>query len=103
MTATHLRRAMLVAAMAGLQALGGCITIPEEGGPLTNHVLRTVDDKSCMTASRWGSLAITGDINRSECKAIVEGLKLRAAKKALDEALQEASTAAGKTQGGVAK
>jgi hypothetical protein len=57
--------------------LSGCITMPDTGGWLTHHVTVTLDDKSCMAASRWGSIAITGDINPSECRAIVEGRKAR--------------------------
>jgi hypothetical protein len=57
--------------------LSGCITMPETGGWLTNHVVCTVDDNSCMTASRWGPVALTGDLNRSESKAILEGRRAR--------------------------
>ncbi len=58
--------------------LGGCLTLPKTGGWFTNHVTMTVDGERCMTASRWGPVALTGDINDSECAAIREGQALRA-------------------------
>ncbi len=57
--------------------LAACAGMPPEGGLLTHHVTITLDDRRCMTASRWGSVAITGDINDSECAAIVEGRRAR--------------------------
>lgn len=42
-------------------------------GLLTHHVAVTMDDSKCLAASRWGSIAITGDIAASECEAIVAG------------------------------
>lgn len=64
-------------ALAAPVLLGGCITMPETGGWLTHHVTVTLDDKRCMSASRWGAVSLTGDINDSECKAIVEGRRAR--------------------------
>lgn len=61
---------LVLAAM--LPWLSACGALPK-GGPLTHHVAVTLDDGRCMAASRWGSLSITGDINESECSAIVEG------------------------------
>jgi hypothetical protein len=68
-------RTLTVLALTAL--LGGCITMPSTGGWMTHHVTVTLDDKTCMGASRWGSIAITGDINDSECQAIVEGRRAR--------------------------
>ncbi|MCA0240202.1 MAG: hypothetical protein LCI02_05025 [Proteobacteria bacterium] len=81
MNTTH-RRLLRAAALACTLPLAGCITMPETGGWLTNSVVTTVDGKACMSASRWGPVTITGDINASECKAILEGQALRAAAKA---------------------
>lgn len=50
--------------------LGGCSSVQ---GLLTHHVAVTLDDARCLAASRWGSIAITGDIAASECQAIVAG------------------------------
>ena len=50
--------------------LGGCSSVQ---GLLTHHVAVTMDDSKCLSASRWGSIAITGDIAASECEAIVAG------------------------------
>ena len=50
--------------------LGGCSSMQ---GLLTHHVAVTMDDGKCLSASRWGSIAITGDIAAGECKAIVDG------------------------------
>ena len=69
------RATVIVLALSAL--LSGCITMPDTGGWLTHHVTVTLDDKNCMAASRWGSMAITGDINASECRAIVEGRRAR--------------------------
>lgn len=54
--------------------LTGCVGTV---GMLTNHVTLTLDDQRCMTASRWGPVAITGDVADSECQAIVEGRRAR--------------------------
>jgi len=59
---------LAVVAMALL--LGGCSSMQ---GLLTHHVAVTMDDSKCLAASRWGSIAITGDIAASECEAIVAG------------------------------
>lgn len=50
--------------------LGGCSSMQ---GLLTHHVAVTMDNARCLAASRWGSIAITGDIAASECAAIVAG------------------------------
>jgi hypothetical protein len=50
--------------------LGGCSSMQ---GLLTHHVAVTMDEGKCLAASRWGSIAITGDIAASECQAIVAG------------------------------
>lgn len=50
--------------------LGGCASMQ---GVLTHHVAVTLDDAKCLAASRWGPIAITGDIAASECQAIVAG------------------------------
>lgn len=60
-----------------LVVLAGCGSLGEGGGPLTHHVAVSIDDQRCMAASRWGSAAVTGDINAAECRAIVEGRRAR--------------------------
>lgn len=67
----------IILALALTTLLSGCITMPSTGGWMTHHVVVTLDDKTCMGASRWGALTITGDINASECQAIVEGRRAR--------------------------
>lgn len=57
--------------------LSGCGALPKTGGPMTNHVMLTIDDQRCVTASRWWLVAITGDINESECQAIRDGRRAR--------------------------
>lgn len=57
--------------------LGGCSGALPKAGVLTHHVAVTVDEGTCLAASRWGWLTITGDIAESECRAIVEGQRLR--------------------------
>jgi starvation-inducible outer membrane lipoprotein len=66
--------------------LSGCITLPKTGGPLTNHVLMTVDWRTCMTASRWGPISLTGDINESECEALRQAFRLLMLQQAVNEA-----------------
>lgn len=70
---------MTLIAWAVLMPLSGCAGLPKSLGSagLTNHLLVSVDETLCMTASRWGWLAITGDLRESECAAIVEGQRLR--------------------------
>lgn len=68
-------RSALILALAAV--LAGCGSLGEGGGPLTHHVAVSIDDKRCMAASRWGSMAVTGDINAAECRAIVEGRRAR--------------------------
>ncbi len=67
----------IILTLAAASLLSGCLTMPETGGWLTHHVTVTLDDKRCMSASRWGAVSLTGDINESECKAIVEGRRAR--------------------------
>lgn len=57
--------------------LSGCGAMPKTGGAMTNHVMLTIDDQRCVTASRWWLVAITGDINASECEALREGRRAR--------------------------
>lgn len=73
-----------------LLALGGCLAIPKKGGPFTNHLTVTVDMQSCLTASRWGPMALTGDLNESECEAILQGLQLLMIQRAPAQAAAQA-------------
>jgi hypothetical protein len=73
-----------------LAALSGCITMPKTGGIMTNHIVTTIDGQRCMTASRWWLVAITGDLNESECQALLEGQRLRAIVRELQPAQQQA-------------
>lgn len=61
-----------------LALMSGCISLPKTGGIMTNHVVTTIDGQRCMTASRWWLVAVTGDLNESECQALLEGQRLRA-------------------------
>lgn len=60
-----------------LPALAGCSGALPKAGILTHHVAITVDEGTCLAASRWGWLSITGDIAEAECRALVEGQRLR--------------------------
>lgn len=82
-----------------LPALGGCITLPKTGGPFTNHVMRTIDDETCTTASRWGPVAITGDLNASECQALIEALRARELLRLMEAQQRSAPAPAGKGPG----
>lgn len=68
---------ILALTLTGL--LTGCISMPKNGGPLTNHIVTTIDDSRCMTASRWWLFAVTNDLNESECQTLIEALRLRQA------------------------
>lgn len=94
---------LLLAALL-LPLFAGCITLPKTGGPFTNHVMRSIDDKGCMTASRWGPVAITGDLNESECTALIEALRARELLRLMEaqsrsQAAPAAPAAAGKGPG----
>lgn len=74
-----LRIANVAALLGAALLLSGCISMPKNGGPLTNHIVTTIDDSRCMTASRWWLFAVTNDLNESECQTLIEALRLRQA------------------------
>lgn len=88
-----MRPLLYLALLPLLLALSGCLSIPKKGGPFTNHLLLTVDMQSCMTASRWGPATLTGDLNDSECEAILAGLRLLMIQKAIAEAAADGDAA----------
>lgn len=86
----------LIALLLPLALLTGCISLPKNGSFLTNHIITTIDESRCMTASRWGPMAITGDVNASECEALLEGQRLRLLRRLLQEAAPQPQPQGGK-------
>lgn len=60
-----------------LGLLGGCGSNPLKG-TFTNRVVVTVAEDECMAASRWGPVALTGDVDARDCQVLVQALRLRA-------------------------
>lgn len=60
-----------------LGLLGGCGTNPLKGS-FTNRLVVTVAEDECMAASRWGPVALTGDVDARDCQVLVQAMRLRA-------------------------
>lgn len=70
-------RSLFLACMLMIAALlAGCITLPK--GVFTNRFVVTAGEDECMSASRYGPFAITGDVDKRDCAPIVEALRERA-------------------------
>lgn len=74
---TLLRLALLWTLLPLLGLLGGCSSNPLKG-TFTNRVVVTVAEDECLAASRWGPVALTGDIDARDCQVLVQALRLRA-------------------------
>ncbi|HRD84471.1 MAG TPA: hypothetical protein PLF63_04795 [Rubrivivax sp.] len=68
----------LVLLLPALGLLGGCANLRNPlQGALTNRVVISVAEDECLAASRWGPIAITGDVDERDCTVIVQALRLR--------------------------
>lgn len=73
------RLAALPLLLAALALLGGCAGMKNPlQGAFTNRVVITVAEDECLAASRWGPVALTGDVDERDCTVIVQALRLRA-------------------------
>lgn len=73
---TLLPRLLLLALL--LPLLGGCAGLKNPlQGAFTNRVMVSAADDECMAASRWGWVALTGDVDERDCSVIVQALRMR--------------------------
>lgn len=82
---TTLRLALLVLALLAAPLLQGCSTLQQA---FTNRAVCTVAMDECMTASRWGPVAITGDLDRRDTEVLIEALRIRIAMQAMRAAAE---------------
>lgn len=65
----------LLAALAAILLLPGCITMPK--GLLTNRVGVTLAKDECRVDSRWLAFGISTPVDEQDCKVIREALLKR--------------------------
>ncbi|MEY2688197.1 MAG: hypothetical protein RL375_2395 [Pseudomonadota bacterium] len=81
MTPKLSRLLCLVLALLLAPLMSGCMETFK--GAFTNRVACTVAMDECLSASRWGPIAITGDVDARDTAVLIEALRIRIAMEAL--------------------